>query len=143
MKKLYFYGFMYLCLSLMTSFTFAQEVEPPKGEKEKVALASKLAVYGESQRDALVLANAASLFLNLSGDVSKADKDGMEGAKFDPIDLLAKARQIAQENGDQELVAVINKIEQTKSAKRSWLVPRCFWRYTWVGWYWEYVWWCG
>ena len=83
-----------------------------------------------------------NIYLNLSSGVLKAGEEGMEGAKVDPIDLLANARKIAEENNNQELVAVIDKIEQTESAKSKHHRTRCYWRYMWIGWFYEYVWWC-
>ena len=144
MNKFILSSLLFSCLTLIVNSTFAEEAQPPQNEKEKVILASTLAAYGESQKDALALANAANIYLNLSAGVLKAGEEGMEGAKVDPIELLANARQIAEENNNQELVTVIDKIEQTQTegAKSKHHRTRCYWREMWIGWYYEYVWWC-
>ena len=128
-----------ICLLSVVNISFAEEGKPSQYEQQKVALASTLAAYGESENDALALANAANIYFKLSGRVLKEGETGVEGAAVDPIELLGKAREISQKNGDQELVAVIDNIEQAgESDKSKFWNSFCVWEYVWIGWHYQY-----
>ena len=128
-----------ICLLSVVNISFADEGKPSQNEQQKVALASTLAAYGESENDALALANAANIYFKLSGRVLKEGEKGVKGAAVDPIELLGKAREISQKNGDQELIAVIDNIEQAGGGDKSkYWTSFCVWEYFWIGWYYEY-----
>ena len=109
-------------------------------------LASTLAAYGESENDALALASAAQIYFGLSARVLKKGETGAEGVSVDPIELLETARQIAEENDSQELIAAIDRVEEASNeggSKGFWFYsPNCYWEYVWIGWYYQYRWMC-
>ena len=104
---------LFVTLAVCNNLAFSAEMEPTKGELQKLQLASTLYEYGESEQDALALTNAAKIYFSLSARVLEKGQSEADGVAIEPEELLDKAREIANGRGDKDLVAVIDQIEAT------------------------------
>lgn len=139
MKKLISQFLVFVCLMLTANIAFTEESKPAENELSKLNLASTLAAYGESENDALALASAAQIYFGVSARVLKKGETGLEGVAVDPNELLETARQIAEENDSQELIAVIDRVEGAgNEGSKGWYIPNCYYEYVWIGWYYQY-----
>ena len=130
---------VFTCLMLTANVAFSEESKPAENELSKLDLASTLAAYGESENDALALASAAQIYFGLSARVLKKGETGAEGVAVDPNELLETARQIAEENDSQELIAVIDRVEEAENeGSKHWFSTYCFYEYVWIGWIYQY-----
>jgi len=120
----------------MSLCSFSFSASAADNEAAKVKMAMEMAEYGKHEKDPYAIISAVKAMQSFSGPVSMA-KNGEAAEKYDLVALLKLAKSFDADN--KQLAAVIDQQFETLSTDK-W--GNCYWEYRYVGYYYEYYWYC-